>query len=660
MIRSGKRRILSTFILALAIVAQPFGALANTAYAMSDNILMTSLSGWDLSQTRTSGHNQIVAGGLRVWTDDASSFAKAAGYYDVADAGLDEFTDFELDWNGTSPAPGGQLVVDMNGNGTLDGVLVVEPVYGGNLWLANRNTSDLDLTNAPTVGGGGGDYNGTFTQWLSAYPDAKVSAIGYSLGSGVLGDGIISSITAGGVNYTFDLPAVATIGSTGYYTLQSAIDSATAGQTIELKSNLTTSQQITINKSVIIEGNGYTITGAFTKTDNSNNAVIGIQSDDVEIYDLTTDAVHGATSMLHGINVYESEDVILNNITTKNGRSGVVVGQGATVFISNITTAGNIWHGINVDKPGSHLMISGTNAHGETRPIFVDNKAVGQVDDVDGMYSGFDSGNARTYVLYSSISEEDGSAVTLPTTGGVAQTPVNRPTVLFNDQATAFIPEGTTITSNPAWDGTINAPVVTTIAIPGATTGVAFSVGSDVYSLTFDQAVLLIFPGQAGKSVGFKSPGGSFTEIKTVCNDMPIDDQLVGGLNECKSNFGSDLLVWTKHFTTFATFTAVAAPQTTQGGNNSSQSRRISSTYASPYTYDDTWMEGANTEEGTDKPEVLSESAGLSSTSTVADATPREVPANGLAWYWWLFGVVLATGAWSLVAALRSGRFNRS
>ena len=44
----------------------------------------------------------------------------------------------------------------MNNNGVPDGILVIESVYSGNQWLASRNTADLDLTNAPTVGGGGG------------------------------------------------------------------------------------------------------------------------------------------------------------------------------------------------------------------------------------------------------------------------------------------------------------------------------------------------------------------------------------------------------------------------------------------------------------------------------------------------------------------------
>jgi len=47
---------------------------------------------------------------------------------------------------------------------------------------------------------------GTLDDYLAANPDARVLAIGYSLGSGVQGDAVISKITAGCVEYTFTTP----------------------------------------------------------------------------------------------------------------------------------------------------------------------------------------------------------------------------------------------------------------------------------------------------------------------------------------------------------------------------------------------------------------------------------------------------------------------
>ncbi len=112
--------------------------------------------------------------------------------------------------------PGMQLVVDIDGNGSPDGILVGEPSYpnGNNLykepfgitnwWLSNGSTAAFKAL-APTEGGGyGSDWNGSLAEWRDALaPEATVLAAGWSLGSGVKGDGVIESITVGLTTYTF-------------------------------------------------------------------------------------------------------------------------------------------------------------------------------------------------------------------------------------------------------------------------------------------------------------------------------------------------------------------------------------------------------------------------------------------------------------------------
>ena len=49
----------------------------------------------------------------------------------------------------------------------------------------------------------GSDNHGTLQQWRVAFPNAVVKAFGFSLGSGVLGDGVINSITFNDTKYTF-------------------------------------------------------------------------------------------------------------------------------------------------------------------------------------------------------------------------------------------------------------------------------------------------------------------------------------------------------------------------------------------------------------------------------------------------------------------------
>ena len=174
-------------------------------------IVVDDLADLDLSNTRSDGHNELQAGALRVWTGTATGSPdprKAAGYLDVPDFPLTSTGTVALGWTGTTPPPGGQIVVDLDGDGTRDGILVFEPsFYGQNLWLASIRAG-FDTTGAPAVGGGGGPVNGTIDQYLATWPNAKGLALGYSLGSGVTGDGLLTLIEAGCYRVTFDLPKV--------------------------------------------------------------------------------------------------------------------------------------------------------------------------------------------------------------------------------------------------------------------------------------------------------------------------------------------------------------------------------------------------------------------------------------------------------------------
>lgn len=231
-----------------------------------------------------------------------------------------------------------------------------------------------------------------------------------------------------------------------FATIQDAIDAATTedGETIELTADVIITEQIDITKELTLDGNGNTITAEFYKTDNSNNAAIGIiGTDNVTITDVTVDgalamALQAGITMssipsdvalalkpnsggvltesdrwrlgLHGINVYESTGVEVDRVTSNNFRSGMVV-NGSTVTASDFSTEGNIWHGINV-SPGngvtapSVLNIAKTSTHAETAPvshIFTDNIFAGPtitVNDIDDQYDVIDipSVSAQTLV----------------------------------------------------------------------------------------------------------------------------------------------------------------------------------------------------------------------------------------------------------------------
>ena len=103
-----------------------------------------------------------------------------------------------------------------------------------------------------------------------------------------------------------------------------------------------------------------------------------------------------------------------------------------------------------------------------------------------------------------------------------------------------------------------------------ATVSSVIEIGYGDTKLIFDKAVRIKITGQAGKYVGY-SRSGVFTPITNVCS---ADSQAAGDTlspeGDCKISIGSDLIIWTKHFTNFMTYTQTAIPPvvvvTTGGG----------------------------------------------------------------------------------------------
>lgn len=185
--------------------------LTIAACSSVNTVRTTSLAMWYMGETRSTGHNELMADGLHIWTEGATSTDKAAGYYstDFPLSNLGSQTIAEsIDYTATTGiTPGLQLAVDFDNNGTPDGYLVGESVYGNNWWLSN-SAAQFAKDGAPHTGGGNGsNWFGNADEWLNAFPNAQVKAVGYSLGSGVHGDGVLTRITLGCTNYTFGLAA---------------------------------------------------------------------------------------------------------------------------------------------------------------------------------------------------------------------------------------------------------------------------------------------------------------------------------------------------------------------------------------------------------------------------------------------------------------------
>ncbi len=151
----------------------------------------------------------------------------------------------------------------------------------------------------------------------------------------------------------------------------------------------------------------------------------------------------------------------------------------------------------------------------------------------------------------------------------------------------AFIPAETVISGPTSWDGTFDLPVATTVftltpeqgfALSG--TAIGIEIGAGDISLTFDKAIKLTFAGQAGKKVGW-SRNGAFTHITNTC-DSSTNPTLAAG-DDCATTVGSDLVVWTKHATTFVVYSQVGVGGS-GGGSSSGSTGGSSSSSASAST----------------------------------------------------------------------------
>jgi len=136
-------------------------------------------------------------------------------------------------------------------------------------------------------------------------------------------------------------------------------------------------------------------------------------------------------------------------------------------------------------------------------------------------------------------------------------------TSVSTEPVTVSIPTGTVVSAPEGWNGIINAPTVrannsitvTPDSGKSVTVNAVIEVGSNDVPLIFDRAVRILIPGQAGKDAGY-SRGGVFTKITHVlsADSQSAGDALAPG-SDGKIAVGDDLVIWTKHFTSFIAYT---------------------------------------------------------------------------------------------------------
>ena len=194
-------------LLVVSVTAALLGGVGSATAGTSVVATPSNLHGWAFDETRATGHYEFVDGGLRLWTEGATSTDKVAGYVAVGDgvtlAGVAAGPAPSLDYGVTfGPQPGLQLVVVTDG---VARILVGESVYGDRWWMTNNACGTwcdtLGITWSP---GGGSAHSATLAEWSAALPGQTVFAFGFSLGSGAHGDGVLRSLSLAGVCYSFD------------------------------------------------------------------------------------------------------------------------------------------------------------------------------------------------------------------------------------------------------------------------------------------------------------------------------------------------------------------------------------------------------------------------------------------------------------------------
>ncbi|MSU54922.1 MAG: HYR domain-containing protein [Candidatus Taylorbacteria bacterium] len=192
--------------------------------------------------------------------------------------------------------------------------------------------------------------------------------------------------------------------------------------------------------------------------------------------------------------------------------------------------------------------------------------------------------NARIDISALVVSGVNGNSATI---GG--EVIVNSSTSL--GQVKLVLPEGITISGPASWNGSIGLPKIlaqsSVTPIPSfnmiATVASVVEIGSESESLILSKPARILLPNQANTSVGYSRSGSVLNIINTVCSaddQVVVETQLAGANSECKINVGSNLVIWTKHFTSFVTYREIVAPTNGPAGPTFAPTEAIHPTLA--------------------------------------------------------------------------------
>ena len=214
--------------------------------------------------------------------------------------------------------------------------------------------------------------------------------------------------------------------------------------------------------------------------------------------------------------------------------------QGQTIILeSNQQLVGNTQTEITIDPNRPQLVV--TDSHVALATINIPSGAI----------------NATINFAMLVSSSGDTNSVTMPNTLTINQFSGTVPSTQV------IIPACATIQGPSTWDGVFDLPTVkpnTSVTIPAQTekgnaVNQVMEIGFGSRQLTLSCPAKIVYFGSAGRHIGF-TYSGPLVEITKICQN----NALPSGSNECKTDIGSDLVVYTNHFSNFATWGSPSAP----------------------------------------------------------------------------------------------------
>lgn len=197
-------------------------------------------------------------------------------------------------------------------------------------------------------------------------------------------------------------------------------EAVAAGKNIVVTADFTTNAQLQITKAITVNGNGHTISAAndWTGTANENKhllSVIGDDANNVAIKNLTLDSKNAA----YGAQAYCVEGTTLTNVTLQNSKGAGLTVNGSTVTANGLTTSGNAWGGVNIDKgtgvtDNTTFTFDANSTFAEASPVYSDDATQVAVTAPEGWAKaatpGKDGKNPNKCTWYKLFAGGDGTA----------------------------------------------------------------------------------------------------------------------------------------------------------------------------------------------------------------------------------------------------------